>query len=146
MIYNLPKDSDQCADILKGWTLVDGSFDPVHHGHIKYFNEALLLGNRVGCLLAPDSYTQTKHKVLLRSDYRAIVLASLKQIDMVFYGEIETSSAIELLRPNIFFKGGDWQNRLSGEILDACKKVNCQIIIGSPPIESSSKLLINRES
>ncbi|MFZ9804353.1 MAG: adenylyltransferase/cytidyltransferase family protein, partial [Ilumatobacteraceae bacterium] len=33
-------------------TMVDGSFDPLHDGHIAYFSEAKKLGNPVLCNIA----------------------------------------------------------------------------------------------
>lgn len=123
------------------FTLVDGSFDPLHHGHINYFEEALSIGFPVSCLVAPDTYTAKKHRILLEAKHRSIVLNSLRQIDIVFTGNLSTESAVKLLRPKIFFKGGDWRDKLPKSIIEACFEVECEIIFGSKPIESSSSLL-----
>ena len=56
-------------DLLNGWVLVDGAFDPIHEGHIDYFQQSKKFGLPVACLLAPDTYTENKHQVLVFSQY-----------------------------------------------------------------------------
>jgi cytidyltransferase-like protein len=141
MIFNLNHDDVAKSNYPKNFTLVDGSFDPIHQGHIKYFDEAAATGLPVVCLIAPDTYTSSKHPVLLSVSNRAVVINSLKQINDVFFGEIATEKAIEITKPTIFFKGGDWKDKLSRKIVEACNKVGCEIRFGSDPIESSSQLL-----
>jgi len=141
MIINLSK--SKIPEIAKKTrlTLVDGSFDPLHHGHIAYFEEALLLGNKVGCLIAPDSYTSKKHKVLLKQAHRATIINSIREIDYVFIGEIETSEAIKIIRPNIFFKGSDWKGKLPRNLIETCKQIECEIVFGSSNLASSSEII-----
>ena len=45
--------------------MVDGAFDPLHHGHIEYFNRAREVSGSLLCNIAPDSYTAAKHPPLL---------------------------------------------------------------------------------
>ena len=45
--------------------MVDGAFDPLHHGHIAYFRAAKAVGATLLCNLAPDSYVSAKHPPLL---------------------------------------------------------------------------------
>ena len=52
-------------------TMVDGSFDPLHEGHIEYFRLASKLGFPVICNIAPDSWTASKHRILLNQDQRS---------------------------------------------------------------------------
>lgn len=129
-----------------GITLVDGSFDPLHHGHIEYFKEALTLGNKLGCLIAPDSYTKRKHKVLIPQSSRASIIDWLSGIDYVFYGEIETQIALEFIRPKIFFKGPDWRERIPKEIIKTCYELDCEIRFGQTKLASSNEILRNLNS
>lgn len=141
MIFKFENMSDADFSSLRGCTLVDGSFDPLHNGHIEYFESARNLGLPVVCLLAPDSYTSTKHPILLESSLRSKVLHSLRQIDHVIWGDIPTANAISRIEPKIFFKGGDWKDKLPEDIIVACEQVDCKIQLGAMPIESSSGLL-----
>ena len=44
--------------------MVDGAFDPLHHGHVEYFNRAREVGGALLCNIAPDSYTSAKHAMI----------------------------------------------------------------------------------
>ena len=46
-------------------TMVDGGFDPLHPGHIAYFEAAAALGRPVLCNLCPDEWVARKHPPLL---------------------------------------------------------------------------------
>jgi cytidyltransferase-like protein len=53
--------------------MVDGGFDPLHHGHIEYFRCAKELGVAVLCNVTGDNYISEKHPVVLSSEKRAAV-------------------------------------------------------------------------
>ena len=42
--------------------MVDGAFDPLHAGHVEYFEEAAVLGLPLLCNLASDRYLEGKHR------------------------------------------------------------------------------------
>ena len=128
-------------DLLNGWVLVDGAFDPIHEGHIDYFQQSKKFGLPVACLLAPDTYTEKKHQVLLAVDKRAIVISSIREIDLVIFPNFDTAKSLSLLRPSIFFKGGDWRDKLPQDITDTCSELSIQIEYGDSPLNSSSKIL-----
>src|SRR4029078_8932155 len=46
-------------------TMVDGGVDPLHHGHVAYFQAAAGLGLPVLCNVAPDDWVRRKHPPLL---------------------------------------------------------------------------------
>lgn len=141
MIVDLNSQSNVKPDITGDFTLVDGSFDPLHHGHIKYFQDAALLGLPVACLIAPDSYTLKKHRILLAAENRAKVISQIRIIDDVYFGEIDTVAAIKFIKPRYFFKGGDWNSNLPESIVNACIEIGCEVRFGPNPIESSSLML-----
>ena len=128
---------------LRKFTLVDGSFDPIHDGHIHYFEQAAVIGNQIACLIAPEKYTSKKHATLLPVDVRAKVLLSLRMIDLVIVSELETVEMISILEPAVFFKGGDWSGRLPSNIVEACEKSGTRILFGEVPTNSSSRILEN---
>jgi cytidyltransferase-like protein len=125
--------------------LVDGSFDPIHDGHIKYFQAASQLGLPVLCNVAPDSWTSSKHKVLLNQEQRGVVLDSIKYLDFVHLSSISTAEVIKLLEPRIYIKGNDWLTRGGvPEIEESlCRNLGIEILYLQTVTNSSSKLLQN---
>jgi cytidyltransferase-like protein len=128
---------------LEGCTLVDGSFDPIHDGHIDYFDQAKKLGKPVACLVAPERYTETKHPTLLPVSVRARVLLSLTQIDFVVISDFPTHESIKRIKPGIFFKGEDWADKLPPEIVGVCAELGIQMLFGKTPLNSSTRILEN---
>ena len=51
--------------------MVDGAFDPLHHGHVEYFARAEKSAGRCCATSRPDSYTAVKHPPLLPAQQRA---------------------------------------------------------------------------
>ena len=125
--------------------LVDGSFDPIHDGHIKYFQAASQLGMPVLCNVAPDSWTSSKHKVLLNQEQRGVVLDSIKYLDFVHLSSISTAEVIKLLEPRIYIKGNDWLTRGGIPEIEAspCRNLGIEILYLQTVTNSSSKLLQN---
>jgi cytidyltransferase-like protein len=125
--------------------LVDGSFDPIHDGHVKYFQAASQLGMPILCNVAPDSWTSSKHKVLLNQEQRGVVLDSIKYLDFVHLSSISTAEVIKLLEPRIYIKGNDWLTRGGiPEIEESlCRNLGIEILYLQTVTNSSSKLLQN---
>ena len=125
--------------------LVDGSFDPIHDGHIKYFQAASQLGMPVLCNVAPDSWTSSKHKVLLNQEQRGVVLDSIKYLDFVHLSSISTAEVIKLLEPRIYIKGNDWLTRGGVPKIEEslCRNLGIEILYLETVTNSSSKLLQN---
>ena len=125
--------------------LVDGSFDPIHDGHVKYFQAASQLGMPVLCNVAPDSWTSSKHKVLLNQEQRGVVLDSIKYLDFVHLSSISTAEVIKLLEPRIYVKGNDWLMRGGvPEVEESlCRNLGIEILYLQTVTNSSSKLLQN---
>ena len=125
--------------------LVDGSFDPIHDGHIKYFHAASQLGMPVLCNVAPDSWTSSKHKVLLNQEQRGVVLDSIKYLNFIHLSSISTAEVIKLLEPRYYLKGDDWLTRGGvPEIEESlCRTLGIEILYLQTVTNSSSKLLQN---
>ena len=125
--------------------LVDGGFDPIHDGHIKYFHAASQLGVPVLCNVAPDSWTSSKHKVLLNQEQRGVVLDSIKYLDFVHLSSISTAEVIQLLKPRYYLKGDDWLTRGGvPEVEESlCRNLGIEIWYLQTVTKSSSKLLHN---
>lgn len=134
---------DQLADIRHRVTLVDGSFDPIHDGHVEYFTRAAALGNPILCNIAPDEWTVQKHPVLLPQEARARVIDAFRQIDFVHCASRSTAEIIDQVRPVNFVKGRDWEIR--GGIPEAesvvCRKHGTKVVYLDSVLNSSTRLL-----
>lgn len=133
----------ELSDIAVTVTMVDGSFDPLHDGHIEYFRQARSLGLPVLCNIAPDSWTSTKHSILLEQGKRAVVLDAIRFIDYVSISQTSTADILEKVHPKIYAKGKDWQER--GGIpqleLDVCARLQIEVVYLDTVLNSSSELL-----
>ena len=97
--------------------LVTGGFDPVHSGHICYFNAAKQLGTKLIVGLNSDAWlTKKKGRPFMDYEERYLVIANLKMVDEVIAVEDSDGTscqAIErVLKENpdaqvIFANGGD---------------------------------------
>lgn len=99
--------------------LVTGGFDPLHSGHLSYFNAAKQLGDILVVALNSDSWlARKKGQPFLPFSERLELVRNLRMVDMVIESEFNDSDgsskdAIRRLRehyPNdtiIFANGGD---------------------------------------
>ena len=125
--------------------MVDGSFDPIHDGHIEYFRLASQFGLPVLCNIAPDDWTKKKHSVLLPVANRAIVLDSIRYISFVTISTVSTAQSLRNIRPKIYAQGKDWELRggIPQEELEICDQLNIKIEYLDSVLNSSSQLLMN---
>jgi len=121
--------------------MVDGAFDPIHHGHIEYFRQARQQGWPLLCNIAPDTYLQTKHTPLLPAEQRAEVLDAIRYIDFTHVSYWDTEVVIRELRPAAFIKGKDWEGRLPAAQVDACRELGIPVLYLDTIRGSSSHLL-----
>lgn len=122
-------------------SLVDGSFDPLHPGHLAYFRAARSLGAPLLCNICPDSETTKKHPVLLPADQRAQILDHLDILTYVHVSDRPTVDVLRELQPRTYVKGGDWIDKLPQEQGDVCAAHGTRIVYTAPPTHSSSDLL-----
>jgi len=123
--------------------MVDGSFDPIHEGHIAYFRAAAALGMPVLCNVATDEWTLSKHQVLLGQAKRGLVLDSIRYISYVHLATVSTAEVIEQLRPKVYAKGIDWLNRggIPSHEAHICEAHNVKVEYLDTVSNSSSALL-----
>jgi len=133
---------DQLKDYRGQVAMVDGAFDPLHHGHIAYFKAASELGAPVLCNVASDRYVRTKHRPLLSETQRATVIDAIRYIDYVHIYEIDTETVLRQLRPRYYVKGSDWRDRgLPPEQDVICREHGIGIVYLDTVLDSSSRLL-----
>jgi cytidyltransferase-like protein len=122
--------------------MVDGAFDPLHHGHIEYFKAARALGVPVLCNIASDRYVRTKHRPLLTETQRAAVVDAIRYVDYVHIYQIDTETILRQLRPRYYVKGSDWRARgLPPEQDVICREYGIEIVFLETMLDSSSRLL-----
>ena len=126
---------------------VSGGFDPLHIGHVRYFKEAKKLGNKLVVILNSDEFLIKKkgyafmpyeeRKEMIES-YTSIVDRVVKCIDK----DQTVCKTLELLKPDIFAKGGDRTLKNIPE-KEICEKLGIEMIfqVGGKKIQSSSWLL-----
>ena len=125
----------------KAVAMVDGGFDPLHAGHMLYFEEAAKLGVPVLCNITGDDYVSRKHPVLLPQDSRARVIDTLRTISFVHMSSGTTLSVLEQLQPRYYVKGKDWEGRLPAEQVTACRDLGIEIVYLDTVTGSSTELV-----
>ena len=131
--------------------LTCGGFDPVHIGHLRCFQESVKikndLGNSIFVIVANgDEFLKAKKgSVFMPELERMEILYGFKGVDYVvkwYDGSQNCSGAIQLIKPNIFTKGGDRNSIEKIPEKEACDKIGCEIRlgIGGKKVQSSSWL------
>ena len=123
--------------------MVDGGFDPLHDGHIRYFKKSREKFNncKIVCCLASDKYIKKKHKVFLNQNRRSIIIDSIKYIDFVIKSDITTAHVLKIIKPKYYIKGIEWKNKLPKKEIEICKENKIKIIYLNTRKSSSTKLL-----
>jgi D-beta-D-heptose 7-phosphate kinase/D-beta-D-heptose 1-phosphate adenosyltransferase len=123
--------------------MVDGSFDPLHEGHIAYFDAAAQLGRPVLCNITSDERTSLKHPVLLPQESRARVIDAVRFVSYVHSARGSTRDVLEQLRPHIYVKGNDWLARggVPSEEVEVCARLSIEVKYVDTVLNSSTWLI-----
>jgi cytidyltransferase-like protein len=135
-----PADSSEVAGRV---VLVDGSFDPLHDGHIEYFRRASEFGLPVLCNIAPDSWTSQKHPIFLEQHKRAVIIDAIRFVSYVMVGGNSTAEILEAVRPKAYVKGSDWKVRggIPANEQAICDRLQIEVFYLDTVLNSSSTLL-----
>lgn len=132
---------------------VSGGFDPLHIGHVRMFQKAKALGDKLVVILNNDHWLKKKKGfVFMPQKERAEVIKNIKWVDKVVltgHGpnteDMSVCAELKKLRPHIFANGGD--RKLDNTLeLAICRKIDCQPVFNighGGKIQSSSRLLTN---
>jgi len=124
--------------------VASGYFDPLHVGHVEYLELAKKLGDKLIVIINNDEQSILKNgSVFMPQEERMAVVKALKPVDEVILSidkDKTVCKTLELIKPNIFAKGGD---RFSNEIPESevCRKNNIQIVDGLGAKVQASSLL-----
>lgn len=102
--------SDACVAPV---VFTNGVFDLLHRGHVTYLDEAAQLGGALIVAINTDASAKRLGKgperPLNNQNDRAAMLAALECVDAVtMFDEDTPYEIIELLRPDVLVKGGDY--------------------------------------
>ena len=141
MILSVP---DLAAYATKGVILLDGSFDPLHAGHLQYFQAAAsAFPNhlRVVAIASDEDIRAKGREPLLDQLTRATVVDGLKGVDAVVLKDWPTQDLIAVLQPRAYVKGMDWEDALPQEQIDACALHGVQMRFLNTVTDSSTARL-----
>lgn len=128
--------------------VTSGGFDPLHIGHIRLFQEAKKLGDKLIVVVNGDDWLMRKKGyVFMPLKHRMEIIRAIKGVDDVIAwddGTPTVSGAIRKLKPDVFAKGGDRNSMDKIPEAGACEEVGCKIVFNvgkGGKVESSSWLL-----
>ena len=132
----------------KSVVAVGGGMDPVHVGHIRHFREAKKLGDILVVMLQTDRWlVEKKGYFFMPFEERKEIIESIKHVDEVI-PVIDTDTTVaktlELLKPDIFAKGGDRTlDTLPKKEIEVCNRLGIKIVfgVGGRKVQSSSWLI-----
>lgn len=130
---------------------VSGGMDPLHAGHVRLFQEAKKLGDKLVVILNNDNWLRKKKGYVFMSEKeRREVVGSIKGVDRVILTnhrpdpkDMSVSRELKRIRPNIFANGGDRTEANIPEVA-LCRSIGCKVVFNvgrGGKIQSSSKLL-----
>jgi rfaE bifunctional protein nucleotidyltransferase chain/domain len=101
------------AELARPLVFTNGVFDLLHRGHVTYLAQARALGAALLVALNSDASARRLGKGPQRPvnalEDRLALVAALESVDAVTWFEEDTPLAlIEVLRPEVLVKGGDW--------------------------------------
>ena len=134
--------------------LVTGGFDPLHSGHIKYFENAAKLGDRLVVGLNSDEWlTRKKGRPFMFFEERKFIISNLQMVDdVISFDDADDTANHAIFQVMstcsdkiIFANGGDrtaWRTP-EIELYENHPRVEFKFDIGGGKINSSSWLLLN---
>lgn len=101
------------AQLARPVVLTNGVFDILHRGHVTYLARARALGASLVVAVNSDASVRALGKGADRpingQDDRAAVLAALESVTLVtVFDETVPLPVVELVRPDVYVKGGDY--------------------------------------
>ena len=130
---------------------VSGGFDPIHIGHVRLFNEAKALGDKLVVILNNDNWLKKKKGyAFMNENERKEIIEALGSVDEVFITkhskntlDMSVCDALRVVRPNIFANGGDRKKDNIPEVA-VCDEIDAKMVFGigyGGKVQSSSWLL-----
>jgi len=136
--------------------IVSGYFNPIHKGHIEYFNNAKANGDKLIVIVNSDHQRALKgSKEFQKEDERVFIVSNVKSVDMVFLSIDQDRTVCATIKYvydqlssvyNLAFANGGDQNNNSIPEVPICNDLGIELIDGlGDKIQSSSWLLKKTE-
>ena len=130
---------------------VSGGFDPLHIGHVRMFQKAKKLGDKLVVILNNDNWLKKKKGfVFMPARERKELIEAMAGVDGVILTshkprpkDMSVCRELLKLRPHVFANGGD---RKLGNIPEVpiCQKIGCKMVFNvglGGKVQSSSWLV-----
>jgi cytidyltransferase-like protein len=134
--------------------IVSGYFNPIHKGHIEYFNNAKACGDRLIVIVNSDHQRALKgSKEFQKEDERVFIVSNIKCVDEVVLSVDQDRTQCETLKSlhaklnesyHIAFANGGDQNNNSIPEAPVCKDLGIELIEGLGEKVQSSSWLLNK--
>ena len=136
--------------------IVSGYFNPIHKGHIEYFNNAKKLADELFVIVNSDYQRLLKgSKKFQEEDERMIIVSNIKAVDKAILSIDKDRTVCKTLKLifnkyeteyELFFANGGDQNNDTIPERSICEKVGITLVDGlGDKVQSSSWLLKNYE-
>ena len=119
---------------------ISGDFNVIHTGHIRLFNFAKSLGDKL--IVGVNSDQLAGERSFVNEKYRISNLKHIEFIDSVVLIKNLKKTILEI-KPNIIVKGKEYKNIKNLET-DFIKKINCKIVFSSGEVTFSSTGLMTK--
>lgn len=135
--------------------IVSGYFNPIHKGHVEYFNNAKALADELFVIVNNDHQRALKEsKEFQKEDERLFIVQNLKAVDKAFISVDQDRTVCASIREIFnthgqkyqlgFANGGD-QNNNSIPEAPVCKELQIELIDGLGDKIQSSSWLLNKK-
>lgn len=132
--------------------MVSGGFDPVHIGHVRMFEEAKKLGDKLVVVINNDNWLKFKKGYTFMSDAdRKEIIESFRSVDEVVLtshelntNDITVCRELELIKPHIFANGGDRKENVPVPEYEICARLGIEMVFNvghGGKVRSSSELV-----
>ncbi len=140
---------------MKKAIIVSGYFNPLHKGHIEYFNNAKALGDKLIVIVNSDHQRALKGSAeFQKEDERVFIVSNIKCVDEVFLSidqDRTVCATLQFIHEQLhheyqlaFANGGDQNNQSIPEV-PVCQELGIELLDGlGDKIQSSSWLLNNK--
>ena len=120
--------------------IVSGYFNPIHKGHIEYFNNARAIGDYLIVIVNNDKQRALKgSKEFQQEDERVFIVSNIKSVDQVFLsidGDRTVCATIHHIHKQLhndyrlaFANGGDQNNNSIPEV-PVCQEFKIELLDG----------------